>query len=136
MKRTGFAQRSTPMARGTSTLARAAKPMRAVSKTNSNKPGATAAEKRHMGRVADLGCVLCRHLGLGATPAEIHHPRLDVGAGQRSSHMEVIGLCPTHHRGKNGVHDIGHAEFTAFYGISERKLMAITKAELQPLVLP
>lgn len=35
----------------------------------------TAAEKRHMGKVAEVGCILCHHLGLGATPAHVHHIR-------------------------------------------------------------
>ncbi|MEN9885446.1 MAG: Recombination enhancement, RecA-dependent nuclease [Pseudomonadota bacterium] len=28
-----------------------------------------------MGRVAALGCIVCRKLGLGATAAEVHHLR-------------------------------------------------------------
>lgn len=80
-----------------------------------------------MARVAGLGCILCWHLGFFDTPAEVHHPRLDVGAGQRCSHYDTIPLCPPHHRGKNGVHDLGHDEFTAYYGISERELMALVK---------
>ena len=35
--------------------------------------------KRHMNAVADLGCILCRHLGYGRTPPELHHPREAAG---------------------------------------------------------
>lgn len=35
----------------------------------------TKAEKAYMGRVADLGCYLCQHLGYGPTPAQVHHIR-------------------------------------------------------------
>ena len=41
----------------------------------------------HMGRVAQLGCLVC-----GVRPVEVHHmpsPRSD---------MRVIPLCPRHHR--------------------------------------
>ena len=36
-----------------------------------------------MGRVAELGCALCRHLGFDGTPAEVHHIRDGQGAAQR-----------------------------------------------------
>ena len=49
------------------------------------KRAATAAEKRHMGRVAALGCILCDHLGLGATPAQVHHIREGQGMSQRAN---------------------------------------------------
>lgn len=35
----------------------------------------TKAEREYMGRVAELGCYLCQHLGFGATPAQVHHLR-------------------------------------------------------------
>lgn len=64
----------------------------------------TAAEKRHIERVASLGCALCRRLGYGETPAEVHHIREGRGAGQRAQNWLTIPLCPTHHRGTNGIH--------------------------------
>ena len=58
----------------------------------------TKAEREYMGWVADRGCIICRR------PAEIHHIRAGVGAGQRSTAYETIGLCPKHHRlGGHGV---------------------------------
>lgn len=50
----------------------------------------SAAGKRHMQRVAELGCILCRHLGYGQTPAEIHHLKEECGAGQR--HMARVDV--------------------------------------------
>ncbi len=50
------------------------------------------AEKAHMGKVADLGCIIC------GRPAELHHPRQGAGMGQRASSYDVIPLCPDHHR--------------------------------------
>lgn len=58
----------------------------------------TKAEKEHLSKVASLGCIVCRNLGLGATPAQIHHIRTGKGMGQRASHFEVIPLCPAHHQ--------------------------------------
>jgi hypothetical protein len=58
----------------------------------------TKAERERMSAVAALSCVVCRNEGLGESPAELHHPRFLAGGGQRSSHMDVIGLCAMHHR--------------------------------------
>lgn len=47
----------------------------------------SAAGKRHLGRVAEQGCCICRRLGFGATPAEVHHARTGVGAAQRNGDL-------------------------------------------------
>jgi len=60
--------------------------------------------KRHLSRVAERGCSLCLHLGLGATPGEIHHLREDQGMAQRGSDALAICACPEHHRGTHGIH--------------------------------
>ncbi|MDR6393037.1 Ref family recombination enhancement nuclease [Paraburkholderia phenoliruptrix] len=64
------------------------------------------AESAYLGKVARLGCVACNLLGFDVEDVqpEIHHPRTDEGMGERASHWLAIGLCPTHHRGPNGVH--------------------------------
>tara|TARA_B100000780_G_scaffold207345_1_gene147687 strand:- start:211 stop:525 length:315 start_codon:yes stop_codon:yes gene_type:complete len=58
----------------------------------------TKAERLWLGHVASLGCAVCRNLGYGESPAEIHHVRIATGMGKRSSHWDVIPLCPRHHR--------------------------------------
>lgn len=56
------------------------------------------AERDHLQRVAELGCITC-HLHLGVfSPAEVHHLRAGCGAGQRASHYRTIPLCPPHYR--------------------------------------
>lgn len=50
------------------------------------------AEKEHISKVISLGCIIC------AKPAEAHHIRKGAGIGMRSSHFNVIPLCPSHHR--------------------------------------
>ena len=88
----------------------------------------TAAEKRHMSAVAELGCALCRFLDLGESPAELHHPRTGTGAGRRASHMDVIPLCPYHHRSSNeALHVLGRKAFERHFGITETELLAKTR---------
>jgi hypothetical protein len=84
------------------------------------------AAKRHMGRVAAAGCCLCRHLGYGSTPAEVHHLKEECGAGQRQSDFLVVGLCPEHHRGGTGLHGLGRKAFERTYKLSELDLLALT----------
>lgn len=83
-------------------------------------------ERKHMGRVAELGCVLCRHLGYGQTPAEVHHIREGAGMGQRSPHYLTVGLCPEHHRGSSGVHGLGVRGFYTRYKLDELDLLSMT----------
>ena len=57
---------------------------------------ATAAERRHLGAVASLPCMVCC-----ARPVEIHHVRV---LGSPRDHFRVLPLCPRHHRtGGHGV---------------------------------
>ncbi|MDU5473997.1 MULTISPECIES: Ref family recombination enhancement nuclease [unclassified Pantoea] len=58
----------------------------------------TKAERQHLQRVADLGCIVCRQHFSVFSPAEVHHLRAGCGAGQRASHYRTIPLCPPHHR--------------------------------------
>lgn len=61
--------------------------------------------KAYMGRVADMGCIVCRRLGFGFSPAEVHHLRGN-GWG-RASDFDTIPLCYPHHRGADGIHHLG-----------------------------
>ena len=79
---------------------------------------ATALEKRHMARVAELPCLVCN-----AQPVTIHHV---TGFADRigrfsRSHRLVVPLCPEHHMiqwGPRGsVEAIGHRGFYREYGI-------------------
>jgi hypothetical protein len=81
----------------------------------------TLAEKRHMGRVAQLPCVCC-----GAEPVEVHHIRAGdaAGAGQRAKHWLAVPLCPDCHRGPNGVH--GNRSYLRIRKLTEMDLLALT----------
>ena len=63
----------------------------------------TDAEIEHQGRVAELGCIVCRMLGgyqQGHT--ELHHFRF--GGLRADNHMNVVGLCVEHHKPPRGWH--------------------------------
>ncbi len=75
----------------------------------------TAAEKKHLERVASLSCCLC-----GARPVEVHHILEGRIKGRRCGHFTTIPLCPECHRGRCGV----HGEKTML------KVMKITELEL------
>ena len=63
----------------------------------------TKAESDWLELVASVGCVICRRLGHGYTPAQIHH--IAEGSGLRSNYA-VCPLCPEHHTGANGFHSL------------------------------
>lgn len=86
----------------------------------------TLAEKKHMAKVAELGCAVCRRMGYPGTPAELHHPRKGAGMGKRSGHFSVIPLCPEHHRGNTGVHGLGTKGFPKHWGFTEEDLLRDT----------
>jgi hypothetical protein len=76
------------------------------------------------GKIAELGCSLCRHQGFAGTPAELHHIRR---TGKRSL-APVIPLCPYHHRGSNtSIHGMGRKRFEREYAITEEQLLVQTE---------
>ena len=91
----------------------------------------TKEERKHLSRVAELGCAVCRRMGYPGTPAEIHHKRAGTGAGRRSSHWEAIPLCPEHHRGSTGLHGLGTKGFPKHWGFDEQDLLDDTRLLLR-----
>ncbi|WP_183271529.1 Ref family recombination enhancement nuclease [Buttiauxella sp. A111] len=95
------------------------------------------AEREHVNKVAELGCVACFvQSGEWFTPGEIHHIREGQGAAQRASWLEVLCLCPGHHRvddrkaRKIAIHgNTGRRSFVVAYG-TERELLALTTENL------
>ena len=66
----------------------------------------TKRERDHMDAVAALGCIACKNLGLGFSPALIHHVRSLNGQRITRNHMLVLPLCCGHHSAdsENGFH--------------------------------
>ena len=113
--------RKTPM--------KAGKPMGRGAMKRKSRPGPTVAEHRFLDAMAAQGCILCRHLGYPGTPAEIHHLRAGMGAGQRNNNQTVIPLCPEHHRGNTGYHGLGRRVFERTYGVTEMDLWAMAQKQ-------
>jgi len=80
----------------------------------------TKAERDYISRAVSLGCALCRRLGYGESPAEYHHKRTGVGAGQRASHLDGFPLCPAHHRQSNeAIHVMGRKAWERHFEVTE-----------------
>lgn len=93
------------------------------------KRAATAAEKRHLARVASLGCVLCRQLCIAQTTfTQVHHIREGQGTSQRASHWLTVPLCEFCHTGPTGVH--GDRTLLRIAKLEELDLLALTIEEL------
>ena len=58
-----------------------------------SKKSATSKEKKHLSKVASLGCLICDQ------PSNIHHIRAGQGTAMRASHYLTIPLCKEHHQG-------------------------------------
>lgn len=76
----------------------------------------SAAEMRHMDRVAALGCLV------SGKPATLHHVTASIHGGRIArSHKRVVPLAPEYHLIQHGpkssVEALGHAGFFAAYGI-------------------
>ncbi|MFC4699366.1 Ref family recombination enhancement nuclease [Glaciecola siphonariae] len=87
------------------------------------------AEKAHLKRVAEMGCIACERINYFDTPSEIHHIRTGMGMGQRNDHYHVIPLCPNHHRHlPNAIHQ-SKRKFEAHFG-TEVELLNIIRGRL------
>tara|TARA_R100001086_G_scaffold175424_1_gene96622 strand:- start:117 stop:386 length:270 start_codon:yes stop_codon:yes gene_type:complete len=77
------------------------------------------AEKEHLQKVAELGCIACMKLGHYDTPAEIHHIRK---MGEPRNHYRVIPLCPHHHRSSNESYHLNPLWFSEKFGTQQELL--------------
>lgn len=87
----------------------------------------TAAEKRHMGRVAALPCCVP---GCGVWPVNVHHCRTGVGMGRKDSGFRTIPLCYGHHQGSVGIHGMGRKAWERMMGVTELDLLKQTNERL------
>jgi hypothetical protein len=79
--------------------------------------------QRHMGRVASLGCIVCRLHGVGESPAQVHHIR-EGRIGR--NHFLTIPLCEPHHTGTHSsVHKAKPALMRSLNMGSEFDLLAV-----------
>lgn len=77
--------------------------------------------QRHMGKVAEAGCVICRRLDRGLVPCQVHH--VAEGSSKRSD-FATVGLCLEHHdpmKSGSGLHGMGVATFCKIYRVPWEK---------------
>lgn len=95
-------------------LARATSIRRAPMKPYRRKP-TTAAERRHLDRVAAMPCLVC---GAAST---VHHVTSDGYQRLTRTHRRTVPICPKHHMiqfgSRESVEALGHAGFAATYDI-------------------
>ena len=83
----------------------------------------SAAERRHLDRLTDLGCLPCLNSGHGQTRKEdtaVHHKKSGNGSS-RASHLDTIPMCGNHHQhGGYGVaFHAGQAAWEKRYGTED-----------------
>jgi len=77
-----------------------------------------SAASDHMERVASIGCVVCRKLGYGYTPCEVHH--IGEGSSKRNDFL-TAGLCREHHQGATGFHTLKERAFCSMYRVPHER---------------
>ncbi len=83
----------------------------------------TKLESGYMGRVAELGCIVCHLLDLRSSERpQLHHIREGQGMSQRAPNWLVIPLCQEHHTGPQGVH--GDRTYMKILKMDELDLLA------------
>jgi hypothetical protein len=84
----------------------------------------TKSEKEHYAKLARLGCILCKQLGVREiedSPTEMHHVRK---FGMPRNLSPVIPLCAFHHRlGDTSIHLAGSRKFAIYWGYSQEDLI-------------
>jgi len=103
-------------------------PRKPIPKQSRKRKAYMASEARveglaHMERVAQEGCIVC-----GARPVEVHHE------GKPRSDMNVLPICPPHHRREFGPGSYHYSPraFYAKHGSSEELLNRVKRMLAQP----
>lgn len=83
-------------------------------------------QRKHLDRVAALGCILCAHLGQEQTSkTDVHHIRTGAGMAERQSDWLTVPLCHHGcHQGPCGVH--GDRTLLRIAKMDELDLLALT----------
>lgn len=81
-----------------------------------------------LGRVASLGCVVCKSLGV-SSPAIVHHLTGHPyrGIGHKASDAFTIPLCPEHHNLLHRGVDSFERQFGTQTELLERTILAVAK---------
>lgn len=83
--------------------------------------------KDYQDRVRSIGCLVCKELGLGPTPAAIHHVE---SIRDGLSEYAVVPLCWDHHQGPEGVHGLHRRVFEMRYKLTDIDMLAMVAKAL------
>lgn len=89
-------------------------------------------EQFHKDRVAQCGCIVCRRLGFGWVPGEVHH--VAEGTSERSDFATAC-LCYDHHRGPGGLHGLKARNFVRVFNVTWEKEEGLLVWQNQDLTL-
>ena len=85
----------------------------------------TKDERNWLNKISNFGCVVCIKFynvdPQNILPANCHHIRQGMGAGQKNSHYMVLPLCWEHHQGNDGFH-AGQKTWESKYGTESELL--------------
>jgi hypothetical protein len=65
-------------------------------------------------------------MGVGESPAHVHHLKHGSGVSDRASDFLTVALCPEHHVGNGGVHQLKERGLRLRYNVSEIDLLSDT----------
>lgn len=83
----------------------------------------TKDELKHKAKLAEMACVICERL-YGQHPGghvELHHLRS--GGWGKGTYKTLIPLCVNHHRGTDGIHNMGTKAWERHFGVSQQDLL-------------
>jgi hypothetical protein len=73
--------------------------------------------------IQEVGCIVCRYLGIGFVPVdEVHHVE---SIRDGLSEWAKVGLCHEHHMGSGGIHHLSRRGFEMRYKLSQIDLLAL-----------
>jgi hypothetical protein len=88
----------------------------------------TKVERERYVKLARLGCILCKQIGIREiedSPVEMHHVRR---FGGKRENAPVIPLCAQHHRlGNSSIHQLGAKGFDSYWGVGNTQADLIDK---------
>lgn len=69
-----------------------------------------------------MPCVVCEHIGMGESPAQVHH----LFSAHRRNDWLVAPVCPAHHTGPDGIHGLHRVPFHERFQLYDEDMMANT----------
>lgn len=91
----------------------------------------TKAERARKAAVAALPCALCFRLygPHAGGNVELHHLR--AGGWGKGDYRTLVPLCFNHHRGSEGIHQIGTKLWCRVFGVTQDELLAWTHEQVK-----